>query len=95
MAGVFPTLIQQSSRDASFTQVHGIGSGDATTLAAWQAETEGSFTDAAVAWLFSGVQQYHVIATSDAGLARGPAGSTFREVLGRFFAGGPPEQVQF
>jgi len=52
-----------------------------------------------VSGLFAGVVSYHVLVDSSygdasGGLAHGPAGLTFREVIGGFWANGPPERVE-
>lgn len=87
-----PILVQQSSIDSSFMGVHGIGAGDPTATA-WRAEVEASLAD--VDWLFSGDASYHVLATGDAGMRRGPAGSTLADVLQRFWMGSAPERVEW
>jgi hypothetical protein len=93
-----PVLIQQSSTDVAFTGSHGIGAAQPEALAAWRQQSEASL--AGVSWLFSGADSYHVLADPEfgdafGGLALGPAGSTLRDVLGRFWADGDPERVEF
>ena len=88
-----PVLVQQSSIDAVFTNLHGIAPMPSPALAEWKRSVEMSL--AVVAWLFSGDVSYHVLTPSDAGMGRGPAGSTLSLVLGRFWADGPPERVEF
>jgi hypothetical protein len=53
-----------------------------------------------VSWLFSGDTGYHVLVDGvfgdvSGGLEHGPPGSTLREVIGRFWADGTPERVEF
>ncbi|HEX6764293.1 MAG TPA: hypothetical protein VF103_02420 [Polyangiaceae bacterium] len=67
-------------------------------LAAWREQAEDSLVG--VSWLFSGDTSYHVLADPEFGdtfgrLALGPTGSTLRDVLGRFWADGTPERVEF
>jgi O-palmitoleoyl-L-serine hydrolase len=88
-----PTLVQQSSIDAAFTETHGIAATPSPALAAWKQTAEQSLTG--VSWLFSGDASYHVLVGTDAGLSRGPAGSTLRAVIGRFWGDGPSERVEF
>jgi hypothetical protein len=88
-----PVLVNQSSFDAVFTGEHRIPDPPNATAAAWRAGVEASM--ASIAWLFSGDLSYHVLTTTDAGLTRGPAGSTLADVLGRFWADGAPERVEF
>ena len=95
VAARLPVLIQQSSIDAQFTSNHGIDpETQPAALAAWKQQAEDSLIH--VSWLFSGDTPYHVLAAPDfGGLELGPAGSTFREVIGRFWADGAPERVEF
>jgi len=98
LAARLPVLIQQSSIDAAFTSAHGIDATQPVALAAWQRQAEDSLVD--VSWLFSGDVSYHVLVDrvdgdASGGLAQGPAGSTLREVIGRFWADGAPERVEF
>jgi O-palmitoleoyl-L-serine hydrolase len=94
VAARLPVLIQQSSIDAAFTGVHGIDATQPAALAAWQRQAEDSLVG--VGWLFSGDTSYHVLADPGfGGLELGPAGSTLREVIGRFWADGAPERVEF
>lgn len=88
----FPTLVQQSYTDGSFTAVHGIQAGS-PALERWAAQTEESL--ASVEHLFATTEPYHVIGISDELLGSGPPGATFREVLHRFWKGGAPERVFF
>lgn len=85
-----PMLIQISGLDESQTPVFGIDTPE--ELAAWQRTVRTSL--GGVPWVFSGGNPYHVVAIEEL-FTKGPAGSTFREVLDRFWAGGPPEQVWF
>jgi hypothetical protein len=67
-------------------------------LAAWREQTKASLVG--VTWLFSGDISYHVLVDGvvgdmSGGLALGPAGSTLREVLARFWADGAPERIEF
>jgi hypothetical protein len=99
VAARLPVLIQQSSIDLAFTGAHGIDETQhPAALAAWQTQAEDSLVD--VSWLFSGDTSYHGIVDPDfgdnfGGLSLGPAGSTFRDVLGRFWADAAPERVEF
>jgi hypothetical protein len=61
---------------------------------AWRASVRASLEDAGVPWVFSGGRSYHVVAIEDL-FGKGPPGSTFREVLDRFWADQPPERVFF
>lgn len=45
-----------------------------------------------VPWVFSGARKYHTLAL-DPGFDVGPPGGSFRDLLGRFWEGGPPERV--
>jgi hypothetical protein len=91
VSGRLPVLIQQSSIDSSFMGVHGLMTG--SPVAAWQAQVEATLVE--VTWLHSGDTSYHVLGLSDQGMSLGPAGSTLRQVVGRFWADGPPERVEF
>jgi hypothetical protein len=98
VAARLPVLIQQSSIDLAFTGAHAIDAAQPAALAAWQKQAEDSL--AGVSWLFSGDSPYHVLADPTfgdvfGGLALGPSGSTLRDVLGRFWADGAPERVEF
>lgn len=98
VAARLPVLIQQSSIDLAFTGSHRIDKTQPAALAAWRQQAKDSLVG--VSWLFSGDTSYHVLADpvwgdTFGGLAVGPAGSTFREVLGRFWADGTPERVEF
>ncbi|MEQ1505751.1 MAG: pectin acetylesterase-family hydrolase [Myxococcota bacterium] len=86
-----PVLVQISGLDTSQTPAFGIDT--AAEAAAWRDQVRASL--AGVPRVFSGGLPYHVIGADDAGLDLGPPGSTFREVLDRFWAGGPPERVIF
>ena len=92
VSSLVPTLIQQSSADIAFMGSHGIQPTD-PIVDTWRAQVKASF--APVTWLFSGDASYHTLATTDAGLAKGPAGSTLVQVIDRFWANGPPERVTF
>ena len=98
VAARLPVLILQSSIDAAFAGSHAIDATQPAALAAWQHQAEDSLVD--VSWLFSGDISYHVLVDSSfgdssGGLAQGPAGSTLQEVIGRFWADGSPERVEF
>lgn len=95
-----PVLILQSLVDPAHAGSHGIDvfQKQSAAVAAWKAQAEESLAD--VRWLFSGNIPYHVLVDSfwgdsSGGLAQGPAGSTFRDVISRFWADGVPERVVF
>lgn len=99
-----PVLVQQSTIDGSFGYfLHGFTTcseagvctdpGDQSSLDTWSDDVASEL--ASVDRLFSGHQRYHTLAASDAGLGVGPAGSTLRDVLHRYWTGGPPERVTF
>lgn len=85
-----PVLVQLSGLDRTQTPVFGVEGPEAER--AWQARVHGELS--ALPWVFSGGHAYHVVAI-DAAFGKGPEGRSFREVLDRFWAGGPPEQVFF
>ncbi len=85
-----PVLVQLSGQDRTQAPVFGATAPEA--LAAWQARTRESLER--LPWVFSGGHPYHVVAIEPL-FSKGPDGFTFREVLDRFWAGGPPEQVFF
>lgn len=87
-----PVLVQISAQDRTQTPVFGIDTPE--ELAAWRTTVRASLEEAHVPWVFSGGTPYHCVATEGA-MRRGPPGSSFREVLDRFWADGPPEQVIF
>lgn len=98
VAARLPLLIQQSLMDVAFTGSHGIGEAEPAALAAWRLQAKASLAD--VDWLFSGDDSNHVLADPVngeifGGLAQGPEGKTFGDVLGRFWADGVPERVEF
>jgi len=85
-----PVLVQLSALDRTQTPVFGVKS--SAQIAAWRDHTITQLR--ALPWVFSGGSAYHLVAT-DARFGKGTAGATFREVLDRFWAGAPPEQVFF
>jgi hypothetical protein len=98
VAARLPVLILQSPLDFAFTGAHGIGATQTALLAAWREQAKDSL--AGVSWLFSGDLPYHVLVDpqfgdTSGGLAQGPPGSTLPEVIGRFWADGEPERVEF
>jgi hypothetical protein len=98
VAARLPVLIQQSLTDVAFAGSHRIDAAQPAALAAWREQSKASLVG--VGWLFSGDAPYHVLADPVfgdffGGLATGPAGSTLRDVLGRFWADGAPERVEF
>jgi hypothetical protein len=98
VAARLPVLIQQSLIDLAFAGSHRVDATQPAALAAWRLQSKASLVG--VSWLFSGDTPYHVLADPDfgddfGGLALGPAGSTLRDVLGRFWADGAPERVEF
>jgi hypothetical protein len=98
VAARLPVLIQQSSVDVAFAGSHAINDMRPEALSAWKEQSEDSLLE--VSWLFSGDIPYHVLADpvfgdTFGGLGLGPPGATFRDVLGRFWADGPPERVEF
>jgi len=88
-ASGIPVLVQQSALDVTQAQIYGFRGPKA---AAWRAQTRASLGD--VDWVFSGGFGYHTVAF-DAKFGAGKPGRSFREVLGRFWRGGEPEQVFF
>ena len=92
VSAAMPTFVQQSNVDSSFLSVHGIAPEDVAATAAWRAEVVDSL--AGVQWLYSGSASYHTLGVGD-GFSLGPAGRTLRETLGRFWADGEPERVEF
>jgi hypothetical protein len=58
----------------------------------WQNRVKSSLEQQGVPWVFSGAMPYHGVAFEPL-FDKGPPGRTFREVLDRFWAGAPPEQV--
>ena len=85
-----PVLVQISGLDKSSTPLFGIDT--PAERAAWKADTRASLAD--MPWVFSGAKPYH-IAVTEARFGRGPEGRTLREVIERFWASGPGEQVFF
>ncbi len=95
-----PLLIQFSQADSNSTEGQGIDNPqdpeDRAALERWRAETLEELEG--IAWVFSGGRPYHTLLTRDSardGWNLGPDGETFREVLTRFWEGGPPERVIF
>jgi hypothetical protein len=89
-----PTFVQISQMDEVIgLAIHPTLAMDATAMAAWRAQL--GATTASVAWFFSGFEPYHVLTISDRGWSTGPAGSTLKEMVARFFDDGPPERVTF
>jgi hypothetical protein len=88
-----PVLLSQSSIDNSFMGVHGLAVGN-PVVATWQQQVENALVPFD-GWLHSGDVSYHTSGLSDAGMSRGPPGSTLRDVLGRFWTGDTPERVEF
>jgi hypothetical protein len=85
-----PILVQLSGLDKTQTPVFGVETPEQQV--AWRAATRATLEP--LPWVFSGGHAYHVVAT-DPAFARGEPGKAFRDVLDRFWAGGPPEQVFF
>lgn len=93
-----PLLIQYSSIDQYVIELHGIDNrndpADAAALERWRANTLAELEG--IPWVFSsGARPYHTVLLSDEKMHMGPEGSTFIEVLTRFWSGGAPEQVIF
>jgi hypothetical protein len=88
-----PTLVQQCTVDGSFAlSLHGLMP-MTPALARWRNELTASLSS--VSWLFSGNMPYHTLALNDGSFVVGPAGSTIRDVVARFFTGGAPERIVF
>jgi hypothetical protein len=85
-------FVQHSSIDGFQLRAHGIRNPDGTEL--FRNNTLARFDGVPWTWLFSGGSMaYHVVTIRNDRWAMGPPGSTFREVLGRYWEGGPPEVV--
>jgi hypothetical protein len=85
-----PVLIAVSGLDVTQTPLFEVDTPEEKL--AWQARVRASLLEQGAPWVFSAAQPYHTVAF-EAVFDKGPPGKTFREVLDRFWSGGPPEQV--
>jgi hypothetical protein len=83
-----PLLVQQSGVDQSQARIYGLNTGE--KRARWRVRLRDSLRP--VSWVFSGGSTYHTLAADPRSFA-GPPGQRFVDVVGRFWAGEPPEQV--
>ncbi|MEQ1566027.1 MAG: pectin acetylesterase-family hydrolase [Myxococcota bacterium] len=83
-------LVQISGADKS--QIPNFGIDSPEELAEWRGRLRGSLESSRVPWVWSSATSYHLVATEER-FGQGPPGRTFREVLDRFWADAPPEQV--
>ncbi len=82
-----PVLIQIAGIDTTHVAAFDF---DEAEQEAWADVVKRSLMN--VPWVWSARRRYHVVAI-DASFDRGPQGSSFRDLLGRFWRGGSPEQV--
>lgn len=91
-----PLLVQNSSIDEwsmNFSHINYYDPGDQAAVAEWRATTLQTLTD--MNWVFSGGEEpYHTLLLGSE-WHLGPSGSTFQEVLTRFWLDYPPERVIF
>ena len=92
-----PLMVQYSSIDRWALKQHGIDwKTDKDGLEKWRVSSLQLLEKLSGVWLFSGGEEvYHTLILKDEAWDIGPQGSTFREVLTRFWEGGPLERVVF
>jgi hypothetical protein len=87
-----PLFVQHSSVDGFQVRVHDID--EPEDLEFFRSTILERFDEVAWTWLFSGGDlSYHVVTIRDDRWTMGPEGSSFRDVLTRYWEGGPPEIV--
>jgi hypothetical protein len=96
-----PVLVQTSTVDRDQFKLHAItdselGIDDRAARERW--ELLAMHATRELPWVFSGRRSYHGLLMrhgSADGWDMGEPGKTFKDVLGRFWRGGPPERVLF
>lgn len=83
-----PVLVQISGLDQTQTPVFGIDTPGEREV--WRTRVREELS--ALPWVYSGARPYHVLADHPSFATGEPS---FRDVLDRFWAGGPPEQIFF
>jgi hypothetical protein len=82
-----PVLVQIAGLDATQAPIFGVKGPEA--LAAWKTGLKASLEG--VPWVFSGGRRYHTLAL-DPGWTQDSPDGTFRDLVTRFWDGGPPER---
>lgn len=85
-------LVQHSSIDGYQLRAHRVF--DPEGIEFFRSNTLSRFSEVSWTWLFSGGSlAYHVVTIRDDRWTMGPPGSTFRDVLARFWEDAPPEVI--
>ena len=84
-------LLQNSTLDAVATERLMLTDPDDPAREAWRCAMTASLRQAA--WLFSSGDVYHTLSVSNQNFAAGPAGNTYRDLVGRFWRDRTPQRV--